>query len=486
MRRIARKPGFAQVAVLVLLAAVLGLADLLPAVVAQDHASPQPLSHGAAPASPQARTEFLKAADEVLAEMSEILHLPASAQLKKSIRSRDEIRQYLVKEFKEEEDEQKREADELTLKKLGLIPEDFPLDSYLLDLLTEQVAGLYDPKAGEFYIADWIAPGDQRLIMAHELTHAIQDQHFSIEHWADAAKPNDDAELARHAVLEGSAFAAMMDWQFRGSGLSVSQMDDLSTRLDPQLMIGSEKDSKFDSAPAFLRDVLLFPYLSGAVFTQRLLKDNSGWPGFNKVFEKPPASTQQILHPDLYARGVAPADVPLPALPSAAAGNWKKLDENVAGEFFLLEWLKQFAGDARAKELSPLWAGDRMVTYKDANAPRGGKSVRVLAIWRIRTGSDADAARLFGGMSQSIESRYADRTSLLRRPNYFEFQTPQGGVFLRCLGSDCLLVDGANRALYDELTHSMGWPPAPVPAQKSSDQGIALVRAPALLGAGGR
>jgi len=446
-----------------------------PAVAAQDHTGTgaQPLV--VPPLGAQSRADFLKAADEVLAQMSEILHLPPKGELKKSIRSREEIRQYVLKDFNTEKEKDERLADELLGKKLGLIPERLDWEPFLLDLLTEQIAGLYDPKTREFYIADWIAPADQREVMAHELTHALQDEHFSIEKWSDAAKPNDDAELARHAVLEGSAFAAMLDWEFRDRGLSVRNIPDLEGILNPEMITGGEKDSKFDSAPQFIRDVLLFPYLSGAVFSQRLLQEYGGWPGFNRVFDHPPASTQQILHPDLYLRGVTPATVELPALPPGAAPKWRKLEETVGGEFLLLEWLKEFSGTERAKELAALWAGDRYAIYVEAKPAPGVKSPRSLLVWRVATAGDAEAARLFGGMSQALDLHYSPDASYFHRPNYLEMKTPKGGVFLRCLGRECLVVDGADRALYDQLTRAMHWPAVPTQVEpgKTSDEVIA-------------
>ena len=452
----------------------------LPAT-AQDRGAPRGQPLAVPPAAPQSRTDFLHAADEVLKEMSAILHLAPNGELKKSIRSREEIRQYVLKDFKEDKDKDKRKSDELMAKKLGLLPEKFPLEEYLLDLLTEQIAGLYDPKTREFYIADWIEPGEQREVMAHELTHALQDQHYSIDKWADAAKPNDDAEFARHAVLEGAAFAAMMDWTFRNQGIQFRDVPNLEKLLNPEMINGGENDSKFEAAPPFLRDVLLFPYLTGAVFTQRLLQEYGGWTGFNRVFATPPASTQQILHPDLYLKGVAPVAVTLPALPAGYAPKWKKLDETVAGEFFLREWLKEYSNTARAQELAAGWAGDEYAEYEEAQPAAGASGSfgmpRSLLLWRIRTAGDASAARLFGGMSQALDMRYEDRTNLLRRPNYFEFQTPQGGVFLRCLGADCLVVDGGDRALYDALTAAMGWPAAPAEQRKTADQEIAGDRA---------
>src|SRR5580658_6322162 len=142
-----------------------------------------------APATAANAAEFLLTVDEVLADMSNLLGLPQTEPLKRTLRSREEIRAYILREMDEDKDAAKRATDEKILKRLGLIPRDFPLDSYMVDLLSEQIAGLYDPKGKEFYIADWIPAADQREVMAHELTHALQDQHFHIDPWRDAAKP---------------------------------------------------------------------------------------------------------------------------------------------------------------------------------------------------------------------------------------------------------------------------------------------------------
>src|SRR6202161_4427604 len=169
------------------------------------------------PATAQS-AEFLQAADEVLAEMSKLVSLPILSPLKKSMRSREEIQAYLLRKMKEDKDADKRYADQKTMEKFGLLPKDYPLDETLVRVLTEQIAGLYDPDSQEFFIADWTSPADERSVMSHELTHALQDQHFHIDKWSDAAKPNDDGELARDAVLEGSAMAAMLDYELRGKG----------------------------------------------------------------------------------------------------------------------------------------------------------------------------------------------------------------------------------------------------------------------------
>jgi hypothetical protein len=421
----------------------------------------------AVPAKPAASatdpTQFLNITDEVMAEMSKLLGLKQIEPLKKSLRSREEIRAYLVQQMNEDKEPEKRYADEKVLEKLGLLPKDFPIDSFLLDLLTEQVAGLYDPKLKEFYIANWIAPEDQREVMAHELTHALQDQHYHIDPWRDAAKPNDDAESARDAVLEGAAVAAMIDYGLHQQGSSLADLGDMSFSA----LLGNLDDSPMlKKAPPFLTDSLLFPYSVGADFSQAVLRARGGWPGFHTVFENPPVSTQQIMHPDLYLRNVVPEAVTLPDLSRDLPQGWKMLDSNVLGEFGIQEILKQFLGEARADDLSPAWAGDHYAIYerkspkdpKDKNAKDSTEDILVI---RLHADSAVGAARLFGGLSEAYDHKYEKRDNPLRRPNFYSFDSGEGGVFLRCMGADCVILEGGERKLFDSFVHALGWPANP-------------------------
>jgi hypothetical protein len=241
-----------------------------------------------------------------------------------------------------------------------LLPKDFPLEQTLNDILTEQIAGLYDPDGQEFFISDWTDPAELRMIMAHELTHALQDQHYHIDTWRDAAKPNDDAELARDSVLEGAAVAAMVDYMLRDQGKGVRDLP----AIDPSLVIGDASSSPLLSkAPMVIRDELLFPYLAGMQFTQAVLKATNGWPDFGRVFANPPASTQQIMHPDLYLSGVTRAPIVLPDFSGLLPAEWKQLDSNLMGEFGLQEVLKQFLPDAQALAIAPTWAGERYAIF---------------------------------------------------------------------------------------------------------------------------
>jgi hypothetical protein len=224
--------------------------------------------------------------------------------------------------------------------------------------------------------------------------------------------------------------------------------------------MGSAKSSpQFSKAPRFIQDVLLFPYVGGLNFTKTALQEN-GWSDLHKLFENPPVSTQQIFHPELYAKGVKPAKTALPEMGKMLAKEWKKLDESALGEFGVREVLQQFLGTERAVALAPSWRGDRYALFENT------KSKKLLLVFRLRLAAPEDAARFFGQYSEALEKKYEERRELFRRPNYFSFETDEGGVFLRCAEAECMTLEGGNRKLFDALTKAVAWPPGPVMPRK--------------------
>ncbi len=388
------------------------------------HTFAQQATAPATPPSPTGKTnaaDFAVAADEVLAQMSQITGLPLRTPLKKSLRSRQEIRAHIIQEMNEDKDAAERYAGTRSAEAFGLLPKGFDLDSFMIDLLTEQIAGLYDPKAHEFYVADWIPVDDQRMVMAHELTHALEDQHFQIEAWAKAARPNDDGELARESVLEGSAMVAMVEYLLQGSGRSLQDLPD----IDPAMLIGDMADTPLlKKAPPFLKDALIFPYLDGLTFSAAILKP-TGWEGLSRIFAKPPVSTQQIL------------------------------EDNVMGEFGWKEVLKQYLGESRAKPLSAAWEGDRYAVYEQK------QTKHLLLITRERLATQEQTARFFGQYSEALEKKHETRSNLFRKTDFFSFDTPDGGVFLRCMETECVTLEGGDRALFLRLNKELNWPPVP-------------------------
>src|SRR6267142_1493146 len=145
----------------------------------------------------------------VLKETSEIRELPILHPVKSGAQSLAEIEQMVIRNLDEQNTPAESHATEQVLKKLGLVPRDFQYRAFLIKLLTEQVAGYFDPKQQEFFLADWIDLEGQKPVMAHELTHALQDQHFNLRRFEKWPKGDSDAELAAHALIEGDATLAM-------------------------------------------------------------------------------------------------------------------------------------------------------------------------------------------------------------------------------------------------------------------------------------
>ncbi|HET6930995.1 MAG TPA: hypothetical protein VFI45_11795 [Candidatus Acidoferrum sp.] len=379
--------------------------------------------------------------------MSKITGWSIKTPLKKSIRSREDIHAYVLKQMDDEKDAKERYASARSAEAFGLIPKGFNLDNFLVDLLTEQIAGLYDPKAHEFYIADWIPADEQRMVMAHELTHALEDQHFDIEPWVHAARPNDDAEMAREAVLEGSAMAAMLDYELKSKGLKLSDLPE----FDPSVFVGDLAETPtLKKAPAFIKDSLMFPYFSGLTFSMGVLK-SGGWPAFSSVFARPPANTQQILHPELYFANRAPLALKV-ELPTAGPGeNWVLLEQNSLGELGWNEVLKQFLDQPRAKAMAAEWDGDQYATFEQKNTKR------LMLFSRIRLADIVSGSRFFAEYAEALEKKYPDRTDVTRRSNFFTFNSADGSVFFRCNGRECIILEGGSSGLFLQWTAKLNW-----------------------------
>ncbi|MDX6558892.1 MAG: hypothetical protein QOF72_1941, partial [Blastocatellia bacterium] len=248
---------------------------------------------------------LIAATNDVLKETSEIRQLAILRPVQSSTQSRPEIERMLIKNIDEETTPGQMHAAEVTLKRLGLAPPEFQFRALMLRVLTEQVAGYYDPKTREFHLADWIDLDGQRPVMAHELTHALQDQHFNLrrfEHWP---KGDSDAELATRALIEGDAMLAMAVYVANNPLRALLFLKSLGTT--------GMASQELDKAPRALRETLLFPYQEGINWTKSLYKQ-AGWDRVSKAFTDLPQSTEQILHPEKYFAHEAPVKVTLPDL----------------------------------------------------------------------------------------------------------------------------------------------------------------------------
>ncbi|HXS01084.1 MAG TPA: hypothetical protein VN724_10975, partial [Pyrinomonadaceae bacterium] len=204
----------------------------------------------------------------MLKETSELRELSILKAVKSGAQSRAEIERMIVRNLDSDTTPAEMHAAEVLLRAFGLAPPDFAYRAFLVKLLTEQVAGYYDPKAQQFYLADWIELDGQKPVMAHELTHALQDQHFNLKRFEKWPKGDSDAELAAHALIEGDATLAMTMYMKRNPLVALAFIRSLGAQ--------EASSEQFRQAPRALRESLLFPYEEGSNWATDVYK-RGGW-----------------------------------------------------------------------------------------------------------------------------------------------------------------------------------------------------------------
>jgi hypothetical protein len=379
-------------------------------------------------ASSTQHTAIVSMTAAMLKETSELRELSILKSVKSGAQSRAEIERMVIKNLDAETTPAEMHAAEVLLRVFGLAPKEFAYRSFIIKLLTEQVAGYYDPKAQQFYLADWIELEGQKPVMAHELTHALQDQHFNLKRFENWPKGDSDAELAAHALIEGDATLAMTIYMAKNPLVALAFIRSLGAQE-----IASEQ---FKQAPRALRESLLFPYEEGSAWATQLYK-RGGWEMVSQAFTKLPQSSEQILHAEKYFSYEAPQKLTLPELQSALGPAWKKLDYDVNGEWGCYLILNEFLNDAEeSKQASAGWAGDRFALYES------GKPDEVFVAQLTAWDTPLDAQEFFNAYARRTAKRYPDAKELKSDDNRFEWQTSTGKVVMELRGSRVAIVEG--------------------------------------------
>jgi hypothetical protein len=382
----------------------------------------------------------------VLKETSEIRELSILRPVKSGAQSRADIERMLIKNLDEQTTPAEMHASELSLRKFGLAARDFEYRPFIIKLLTEQVAGYYDPRAQEFHLADWLELEGQKPVMAHELTHALQDQHFNLRRFEKWPHGDSDAELAAHALIEGDATLAMTIYLVKNPMVALAFSRSISS--------SGMSSEQFNKAPRALRESLVFPYLQGNEWATQLYK-RGGWSMISRAFSRLPLSSEQILHPEKYFSYERPVKVMLPDLtgllnksePSglksgaARGGNWRRIDYDVNGEWSYYLILDQFLkSPAESRRAAAGWAGDRFELYEGSTPD--SIFMAQMTVWD----TENDAREFFDAYVKRTERRYPDAkvigpassTPDLRRT----WQTSEGAVVMELRGLRVLIVEG--------------------------------------------
>jgi hypothetical protein len=249
----------------------------------------------------------------------------------------------------------------------GLLPDTLQLRSLLLDLYTEQVAGYYDPDSTTLFGVAGADRSELRLVLAHEMVHALQGQYLPLDSILKATTDNDRLSAAQ-AILEGQATLASID--VLAPGREVTRTPEFWEMYRDQVQQQQARMPIFAKAPLVVREALIFPYLDGAEF-MHWWATGSGHSDTLPYGPRMPVSTEQILHPERYAR----RDMPVPIAFTADSGS---IYEDVLGEDEIRVLIAMLDGADEVQTVVPLgWGGDR---YRVYDAP-GGPALVWYAVW---------------------------------------------------------------------------------------------------------
>jgi len=335
---------------------------------ASSTAAPEPVEKSKI--SPEQAKKLFSLVDELLKFSSQETGLPIHGEVKRQITSRAAVEKYLQQKFDEDQDAKRMQSSEIVLKKFGLLDRDFDLKPFLLALLKEQIEAYYDAKTKSVYMLDWVGIDEQEPVLAHELTHALQDQRVNLEKWNEQTPDDiaqtaaedtdhltrDEMDSAREAVVEGQATAVMMDRILKPLGKSLIKDPEVIDAMKQQ-MSGVGDSPILARAPLLLSESLLFPYREGLSFTQDLWMDKGQTVAFAGTLDRPPSSTWEIINPREYERRHVPSVPLLPNIHPLVDKLYKPYDIGQVGQLDLHILAEIFGGDEAARNLTPAWDG---------------------------------------------------------------------------------------------------------------------------------
>jgi hypothetical protein len=264
------------------------------------------------------------------------------------------------------------------LQRLELAPPDFDYLAALSRLVTERAVALYDADAGRISLVRELGAERERAALAHEVAHLLQDHHFQLDRRLADPRLSHDARGALLSLIEGAAIVLADELL----GANESEND---AAEDHELSLADDSvptETPESAWPALLSRSLDATYEDGERLV-RAVFETGGWSAVHQLLASPPATTEQLLHPDKLRLREAPVAVAVPAPPGSG---WTLDYADVLGEQTLRSVLEQALSPESASAAVNGWAGDRLALF------RRGDDATALA-WRVVFDSEDDARR---------------------------------------------------------------------------------------------
>jgi hypothetical protein len=456
----------------------LALPPIAPQATSPSQAPANPPAKDKAPAethiTPQQAQQLFSLVDQLLKFSSDETGLPIKSEVKRQMTTRAAVESYLTEKFNEDEDAKRMQRSEIVLKKFGLLDRDFDLKPFLLSLLKEQIEAYYDPKSKTVNLLDWVSVDEQKPVLAHELTHALQDQHVDLDKWSDQTPPDvslnsgddavhvakDELDTAREAVTEGQATAVMIDNMLKPTGHSLIKDPEVVEGLKQQ-MAGSADSPVLARAPLLLSESLMFPYREGLSFEQDVWMDQGQAAAFTGALDRPPSSTWEIINPREYEKGHVPVVPLLPDIHPLVDQMYRPYDIGQVGQLDVHILAGIFGGETAANDFTPAWDGGLYWAGQLRNASAADqastKSIALLyfSAWKSSASAQAFATlysselgRKYSGLKPANAAQHSSNDGTEEKV----FTTDEGPVVITTRGKFVFVTESFNLDLARRLT----------------------------------
>ncbi len=388
--------------------------------------------------------ELFRSVDKVFEFASEDTGFPRRTTVKKQIVGQADIEKFTKDRLAQEEFSQRFARSELTMKKFGLLPRDFNLREFLVKSNGQSIAGLYDEQTKTISLLNTISLEKQGPILAHELTHALQDQNYDLQHWAGAGAKaagapkskageqvdgNDDSTTARHAIVEGQAMVVYIDYLLAPYGRNLKDTPGVVASMEDSAVSASIDTELMHKAPMVLREAGSFPYRDGLFFVADILAQRGKPAAFHGVFAQPPRNTHEVFDSKAYLERAKLTPVQIPDLGSLLSKDYEVFDSGSFGELDVRVLLKQFGDKHGATDFAPAWQGGAYVAFKRSQVAAGAQpSTADVALLYVSHWKTAQAAEHFARFYATTVSRRYQNAAVQAVPACAAAPCPSGAA----------------------------------------------------------
>jgi len=369
--------------------------------------------------------ELFESVDKIIAFAAEDTGFPRRADVKRRLVGSDEVEKYTRQQESKAEFAQRFARSELTMKKFGYLPRDFNLREFLVKSNGKDVAAYYDFETKTISMLNWIPLDRQAPILAHELTHALQDQSYDLKKWLkdpdegnlnrqpDDNLDSDETPTPRLAVTEGQAQVVSVDYVLQPAGRSLLTTPGIIYQMEDPIVKAVADSELLHSAPMIMREMGTFPYRAGLIFEGELLQNGGKDLAFAGAFAHPPHTTHEVLQPKAYLDHQKLAVIHIPDTRQILGAQYTVYDSGAIGELDVRALLEQFGERKSADDLAAAWMGGRYVAFRKTEAAAASKDPTTadLALLYVSRWKSAQVAERFAHFyAVAAAQRYPNAT----------------------------------------------------------------------------